>query len=112
MGTWKLKEAHLIQPVQLNLIDADPSLLGETISFKRDFADQILMRTEVSKVYLNCKLENNKTEITLKFTNGEKAVLKITRLTQKELWMEGNPVFYLCNRDSMNEFLSLKYDAQ
>lgn len=60
-----------------------------------------------------CVLEENKTELHWRDApDNYPYFLKITKLTNSELWMEGNPLFRLLDRDTIEEFLELKFKAQ
>jgi hypothetical protein len=102
--TWVLKETIV------DGIDLTSVLLNEELSFTGVKKNEILIRGPYSTVYSKYGFKNNKTTI---FRIGQNAgELKITKLTNKELWMEGNSIIGGLGGGSTANIIKVKYNAK
>lgn len=110
--TWLLKEAVLLDSNNLNLIAQKPWLMNDSLIISRfEKGNKIFWRTRHLKSGFLCELRDNKTKIFQTPPSPGEFYLTITRLTTKELWLQGNPILRLCDRPSSSEIMKLKYVA-
>lgn len=113
---WVLTEAHLIDSNNLDLIKRNPSLVFDTIYFKRyDNRKKTQFRYSKMPNWFPCELRIRKTKIYLDVENLPLPIsdyhLNITKLTTKELWMNGHPLLGMHGRESNKGLVNLKYKA-
>lgn len=102
--TWVLKETIV------DGIDLTSVLLNEELSFTGVKKNEILIRGPYATIYLKYGFKNNKTTI---FRIGQNVgELKITKLTNKELWMEGNSIIGGLGGGSTTNIIKVKYNAK
>lgn len=119
---WALKEAILVDR-NLDLMKAYPYLSQDELNFGYAADEKVLGTKNLHNVTLStkalhtprdCKLTAKNTKIYLANPPDgfDYCHLTITKLTTKELWVEGNPILRICARDTLTEFLKLKYEAK
>lgn len=107
--TWLLKEAT---SDGINLIERDSKMLNEELQIELLKDDKLFLTTAAMNV--GCVFKDKKTKI---YPGGgidpKNYHLTITKLTNKELWLEGNPILGLCRYTSVvSDFVKLKYSAK
>lgn len=102
---WILKEAADQNWTKIS-IENNKQLNNQELSFSRLKDDSLLL--DINRTYITkCILQEHKTEISW----NQPAKFRITKLTQKELWMEvENFQAYFTSREG--EILNLKYTAK
>ncbi len=118
---WALKEAILVDR-NLDLMKAYPYLSQDELNFGYAADEKVLGTKNLHNVTLstkaimqpaNCVLKDRNRKIYLENApDWYVYYLTITKLTTKELWLEGNPIWRICARDTLTEFLKLKYEAK
>jgi hypothetical protein len=108
--TWQLKEAF-DQGNNFDLIALNSKLLNEELTFEKYNGDTLIFKTSAIKMGLGCVLKNRKTEIYYGL-GTDPHHLTITKLTSRELWLEGNATGGICYTCGLEQNVKLKYIAK
>lgn len=102
--TWILKEG-IRDGIDVTIYNPN-----EEISFTGVKANEILIKGPYASIFFKYGFKNNKTTIfQLGQNSGE---LKITKLTGKELWMEGSNIIGVLGGGSAPNIIKVKYNAK
>lgn len=111
---WQLREAFLIDS-GINLIARKPALAEATLSIGHyEEGANVTLNNTYFRFSVLCALTENKTRITpYEPTTGEhfNYSLKIEKLTNKELWLRGNPILRLVDSVTDSSTVYLRYEA-
>jgi hypothetical protein len=105
--TWLLKEASVDD---FNVIEYSPSLLNEELFFENVTNKSLYLGAGERHIAYRYIFQNKKTEIYYSDESGNWS-LKITKLTNKELWLEGDGVGNMAGASKQNK-VKLKYIAK
>jgi hypothetical protein len=108
--TWLLKEALLTDSNNLDLIAQKPWLNRDSLYISNGGGNKINFRTRHLRGFFLCELIDRKTKIQMPPNFSNEYKITITRLTSKELWMEGNAILRLCDRPFATQ-IKIKYEA-
>lgn len=102
--TWILKQGIL------NGVDVTRFYLNEELSFKDVTKHNLYIATSNSSIFRLHNFKNKKTTI-FRVIQNETFELKITKLTNKELWLEGSGIINILGAN-YNNFINAKYIAK
>ncbi len=109
--TWQLQSALLVEG-SVDLIERSPDIKNEELQIQVFNNEELILATKYMSVGFTFK--NNKKEIYYGTgDDGNKNHFTITKLTHKELWLEGNPTMGICNGNvGLSNYVKLKYHAK
>lgn len=96
----------------VDLIERYPDIKNEELQIQVFNNEELILATKYNSV--GCTFKNNKKEIYYgKGDDERKYHFTITKLTNKELWIEGNPTLGICNGNvGLSNYVKLKYHAK